>query len=133
MSAEFLLASGCHQCATPITSCWASWPPWQNNNLQSHVTLHHCSASMSTQSLEQQKLLYSRELAAYTLRQWTAARNTIDSQRLDACLSSAMRDISLASPGPSTAREKKGTRRRTASLAGAPDHQTERVGQGNKT
>lgn len=90
---------------------------------------------MSTQSLEQQKLLYSRELAAYTLRQWTAARKTIDAQRLDACLSSAMRDISLGSPGPSssTAREKKGSRRRTASLAGAPDHQTERVGQGNKT
>lgn len=76
---------------------------------------------MSTQSLEQQKLLYSRELAAYTLRQWTAARKAIDAQRLDACLSGAMQDISLASPGSSAARENKGTRR-TASLAGAPDH-----------
>ncbi|KAG2350652.1 hypothetical protein BDR05DRAFT_994025 [Suillus weaverae] len=114
----------------------ASWPQWRNNNQQSgRVTVNtDCSVtSMSTQSLEQQKLLYSRELAAYTLRQWTAVRKTIDAQKMDASLSSAMRDISLASPGPSAAREKKKGTRRATSSAGAPDHQMERVGQGNKT
>lgn len=60
-----------------------------------------------TQSPEQQKKLYSRELAAYTFRQWTAVRRSIDDQNSDASLSSAMRDISLASPRPPAAREQK--------------------------
>jgi len=60
---------------------------------------------MTTQSLEQQKKHYSRELAAYTFRQWTAVRRSVDAQESDASLSSAMHNISLASPGPAVQRQ----------------------------
>ncbi|KAH7923997.1 hypothetical protein BV22DRAFT_1035671 [Leucogyrophana mollusca] len=53
---------------------------------------------MTTYSLEQRKTIYSRELAAYTLRQWTAVRRTIDAQNADEnAITDAMRKVYLAS------------------------------------
>lgn len=82
---------------------------------------------MTTQSQEQQKKHYSRELAAYTFRQWTAVQKSVD-ERSDASasLSSAMRDISLASPGP-VAQE----RNRARHISAEHGQQTEKIGQDN--
>ncbi|KAJ8596478.1 hypothetical protein M405DRAFT_805275 [Rhizopogon salebrosus TDB-379] len=77
---------------------------------------------MATQSLEQQKKHYSHELAAYTFRQWTAVRRSVDTQKSDASLSSAMRNVSLASPGPPAVQDKKSTRHASAE----PGQQTEK-------
>ncbi|KAF8845323.1 hypothetical protein BDN67DRAFT_961636 [Paxillus ammoniavirescens] len=45
---------------------------------------------MTTQSLEERKTLYSQELAAYTLRQWTAVRRTMEIQSTGDCLETAV-------------------------------------------
>ncbi|OAX44870.1 hypothetical protein K503DRAFT_764747 [Rhizopogon vinicolor AM-OR11-026] len=68
---------------------------------------------MATQSPDQQKIHYSRELAAYTFRQWVAVRKSIDTQKSDASLSNAMSNISLASPGPPAQVQEQKSARRT--------------------
>ncbi|OJA18827.1 hypothetical protein AZE42_00836 [Rhizopogon vesiculosus] len=70
---------------------------------------------MATQSPDQEKKHYSRELAAYTFRQWIAVRKSIDTQKSDASLSNAMSNISLASTGPpAQVQEQKSARRKSA-------------------
>ncbi|KIK98516.1 hypothetical protein PAXRUDRAFT_823812 [Paxillus rubicundulus Ve08.2h10] len=58
---------------------------------------------MTTRSLEERRTLYSQELAAYTLRQWTAVRHTMEIQSTRDSLETAVtRALDGVSLGPSS-------------------------------
>ncbi|KAF9229570.1 hypothetical protein BS17DRAFT_771633 [Gyrodon lividus] len=82
---------------------------------------------MSTQSLEERKMLYSQELAAYTLQQWTAVRRAIEIQSTETAITNALGGVDLGSPDPNghtnfrTPRTRAG---RSSSVSGATNYHT---------
>ncbi|KIJ68659.1 hypothetical protein HYDPIDRAFT_165404 [Hydnomerulius pinastri MD-312] len=80
---------------------------------------------MTTQSLEQQKMLYSRELAAYTLRQWTAVHRALEIQSTrdgsEAAVTRALERVTLGPGEPALSKGHNSTtktgRRSSASVS----------------